>query len=115
MVSKKRSSLHDSSVLGHNCYVVGLFLAVCGRAFSQMTSFFSLISPASHQHSFVFDFSFLSQFIDSAVYTFEERFKELVPSTDGMTNGQTAASLMEQAREEVLMVRRFLCSAFISL
>ncbi|XP_015774464.1 PREDICTED: PH domain-containing protein DDB_G0267786-like isoform X2 [Acropora digitifera] len=45
----------------------------------------------------------LAEFIDSAVYTFEERFKELVPSTDGMTNGQTAATLMEQAREEVLM------------
>ncbi|XP_029214232.2 PH domain-containing protein DDB_G0267786-like [Acropora millepora] len=45
----------------------------------------------------------LAEFIDSAVYTFEERFKELVPSTDGMTNGQTTATLMEQAREEVLM------------
>ncbi|XP_068689831.1 PH domain-containing protein DDB_G0267786-like, partial [Montipora foliosa] len=45
----------------------------------------------------------LAQFLDSAVYTFEERFKELVSSTDGKSNGQTAAGVMEEAKEEVLM------------
>ena len=92
---------------GHTSYVAGLYFSILR---SKCHPFVSSISPASHQHSLVFYFNFLLQFIDSAVYTFEERFKELVPSTDGMTNGQTAATLMEQAREEVLMVSRFLCS-----
>ena len=86
---------------GHTFYVAGLYFSILR---SKCHPFVSSISPDSHQHSLVFYFNFLLQFIDSAVYTFEERFKELVPSTDGMTNGQTAATLMEQAREEVLMV-----------
>ena len=49
------------------------------------------------------------------MYTFEERFKELVSSTDGKSNGQTAAGVMEEAKEEVLMVRKLLRSMLWSL
>ena len=51
-----------------------------------------------------------SQLLDSAMFTFEERFNEGITGTDAKTNGQTAADIMKVVKEEVLMVRRFLRS-----
>lgn len=45
----------------------------------------------------------LAQFLDSAMFTFEERFKEGIADTDAKTNGQTAADVMKVVKEEVLL------------
>lgn len=45
----------------------------------------------------------LAQFLDAAIYTFEERFNEGVSGTDAMTNGQTASDVMKVVKEEVLL------------
>ena len=49
--------------------------------------------------------AFLFQLLDSAMFTFEERFNEGITGTDAKTNGQTAADVMEVVKEEVLLVR----------
>ena len=50
------------------------------------------------------DFTTLFQFLDSAVFTFEERFNEGISGTDAKANGETAADIMKVVKEEVLLV-----------
>ena len=50
----------------------------------------------------------LFQFLDSAVFTFEERFNEGISGTDAKSNGETAADVMKVVKEEVLLVSRLL-------
>lgn len=45
----------------------------------------------------------LAQFLDSAVFTFEERFNEGISGTDAKANGETAADIMKVVKEEVLL------------
>lgn len=45
------------------------------------------------------------QLLDSAVFTFEERFNEAITGTDAKSNGETAADNMKVVKEEVLLVR----------
>ncbi|XP_073242754.1 PH domain-containing protein DDB_G0267786-like [Porites lutea] len=45
----------------------------------------------------------LAQLLDSAMFTFEERFNEGITGTDANTNGQTAADVMKVVKEEVLL------------
>ena len=46
----------------------------------------------------------LFQFLDSAMFTFEERFNEGIAGTDAKGNGETAADVMKVVKEEVLLV-----------
>ena len=55
--------------------------------------------------------AFLFQLLDSAMFTFEERFNEGITGTDAKTNGQTAADVMKVVKEEVLLVRTHMGTA----
>ncbi|KAJ7370918.1 hypothetical protein OS493_028992 [Desmophyllum pertusum] len=45
----------------------------------------------------------LTELLDSAVFTFEERFNEGISGTDAKANGETAADVMKVVKEEVLL------------
>lgn len=45
----------------------------------------------------------LAQLLDSAMFTFEERFNEGISGTDAKANGETAADIMKVVKEEVLL------------
>ena len=71
-------------------------------------TFITLHRLCSH---FYFCVAFLFQLLDSAMFTFEERFNEGITGTDAKTNGQTAADVMKVVKEEVLLVRTHMCTA----
>jgi len=71
-------------------------------------AFITLPRLCSHLYCCV---AFLFQLLDSAMFTFEERFNEGITGTDAKTNGQTAADVMKVVKEEVLLVRTHMGTA----